>query len=214
MMDALKIAEKKCRGRPASFDREKLVAQVMELFWERGYSNLSLIEISRATGLSRASLYNAFETKEALFLEVFEQYLAQSPETILADIRDGDPVGPVLYRFFDAISTMLASDSKHRGCLAVNCMAEPLPEDSALGRVLTAMQEKKRRMFKMLVQKAIRQKELSKNTDAQVVANILQAFLNGLSISSKNGVPAEELQAMSRTFLKNIGFADASAEAE
>lgn len=211
-MDTEKITEKKCRGRPASFDREQLVAQVLELFWERGYSNLSLNEVARATGLTRASLYNAFETKEALFLEVFEQYLAHSPEAILADICEGDPVGPALYRFFDAVSTMLATDRKHRGCLAVNCMTEKFPEDSAPGIALAGMQDKKRRLFKMLIQQAIAQKELSENTDAQVMANMLQVFLNGLSIFSKNGVPVEDLQAMSKTFLKNIGFADPSAK--
>ena len=211
-MDAEKITEKKCRGRPVTFDREQLVTQVMELFWERGYSNLSLNEVARATGLTRASLYNAFETKEALFLEVFEQYLAQSPEAILANIGDGDPVGPALYRFFDTISTMLATDSKHRGCLAVNCMTEQLPEDSVLRRALAGMQDKKRRFFKMLMQKAIEQKELPENTDAQVTANMLQAFLNGLSIFSKNRAAAEGLQAMSKTFLKNLGFADPSAK--
>lgn len=211
-MDDMKITKKKCRGRPVSFNRKQLVAQVMELFWEHGYSNLSLNEVARATGLTRASLYNAFETKEALFLEVFEQYLAQSPEAILADLGDGDPVGPALYRFFDTISTMLATDSKHRGCLAVNCMTEQLPDDSVLRRALAGMQDKKRGLFKMLMQKAIARKELPDGTDAQVMANVLQAFFNGLSIFSKNGASAEELQAMSRAFLKNIGFADLSAD--
>ncbi len=213
-MDIEKIAEKKCRGRPASFDRDQLIAQVMELFWERGYNNLSLNEVARATGLTRASLYNAFETKEALFLEVVEQYLAKSPEAGLADIGDGEPVGPALYRFFATISTMLAADSKHRGCLAVNCLTEQLPEDSPLGRTLAGMQEKKRRIFKMLMQKAITQKEVPESTDAQVTANMLQAFLNGLSLFSKNGIPAKDLQAMSKTFLKNIGFVESSAEVE
>ena len=207
------ITEKKCRGRPASFDREQLVAQVTELFWERGYNNLSLNEVARATGLTRASLYNAFETKEALFLEVVEQYLARSPEAALADIRDEEPVGPALYRFFDTVSTMLAADSRHRGCLAVNCLTEQLPEDSPLGTALAGMQNKKREIFTMLIRQAIRQKEVPESTDAQVTANMLQAFLNGLSLFSKNGVPVEDLQAMSRTFVKSMGFAEPSAEA-
>lgn len=211
-MDTENITGKKCRGRPASFDRGQLVAQVMELFWERGYSNLSLNEVARATGLTRASLYHAFETKEALFLEVFEHYLARSPEAMLADIGEGDPVGPALYRFFDTISTMLATDGRRRGCLAVNCLTEQFAEDSVLGKALAEKEEKKRRLFKMLMQKAIAQKEVPEDTDAQVTANLLQVFLNGLSLFAKNKVPAADLMAMSGTFLQNLGFADPSAE--
>lgn len=213
-MDTEKITEKKCRGRPPSFDREQLVAQVLDLFWERGYGKLSLNEVARATGLTRASLYNAFKTKEALFLEVFEQYLTNSPEAVLADICDGEPVGPALYHFFEAVSTMLASDSQHRGCLAVNCLTEKFPEDSALGTALAAMQDNKRRLFKVLMQKAIAQQELSADTDAEVTANMLQAFLHGLSMFSTTGLSVEDLQAMSKTFLKNIGFADPAAKVE
>jgi len=210
-MDTEKTAGKKCRGRPASFDREQLLTQVMDLLWERGYSSLSLNEVARATGLTRASLYNAFATKEALFLEVIEQYLAGSPERILEDLRDEEPVGPALYRLFDHVSRLLATDSKHRGCLAVNCMTEQLPENSELGAALMDMYERKRRLFKRLLQKAIAQNELPRDSDAKVMANMLQAFMNGLSIFSKQGVDEVELRDMSRTFLKKIGFAEPSA---
>jgi TetR/AcrR family transcriptional repressor of nem operon len=210
-MDTEKVAGKKCRGRPASFDRDQLITQVMELFWERGYANLSLNEVARATGLTRASLYNAFATKEALFLEAIEQYQAHSPERLLEDLGDDDPVGPALYRMFDAISQHLAADSKHRGCLAVNCMTEQLPDTTELGAALAAMHKRKRRLFQKVIQKAIVRQELPESTGVEVCANILQAFLNGLSVYSKNGAAEQELLAMSRTFLKNMGFVEPSA---
>lgn len=210
-MNREKTAGKKCRGRPASFDREQLISQVMELFWERGYNNLSLNEVARATGLTRASLYNAFATKEALFLEVIEQYLAESSEKILEDIGDDDPVGPALYRMFEKICQHLAADSKHRGCLAVNCMTEQLPDNTEVGAALAKMQNRKRLLFRKVIQKATAQQELPDDTDVEVIANMLQTFMNGLSLFSKRGGTEAELWAMSRTFLKNMGFAEPSA---
>lgn len=201
-------APKKCRGRPASFDRDQLISQVMELFWERGYNNLSLNEIAKATGLTRASLYNAFETKEALFLEAINQYSADSPDKILEQIGKGDPVGPVFFRLFDKASKNLAADNKHRGCLAVNCMSELIPGNSELGDTLAQMQIDQRKLLELLIRQAIDQKELPEDTKPETTANIIQAFLSGFSIFSKNGVSEAKLQVMAHDFLKNLGFSD------
>jgi hypothetical protein len=37
---------------------------------------------------------------------------------------------------------------------------------------------------------------------------MIQAFMSGFSVFSKNGMPEEKLQAMCRGFLKNLGFAE------
>ncbi len=202
------IAPKKCRGRPASFDRNELISQVMELFWERGYNNLSLNEIAKATGLTRASLYNAFKTKASLFLEAINQYSTNSPGKILTQIRKGDPVGPVFFRLFSDASKNLAADSKHRGCLAVNCMSELIPGNSELGDTLAKMQVEQRTLIELLIRQAIDQKELPGDTESETTADIIQAFLSGFSIFSKSGVSEQKLQAMAHSFLKHLGFND------
>lgn len=197
---------KKCRGRPATFDRDELIAQVMELFWERGYGNLSLNEVARVTGLSRASLYNAFATKEALFLEVIERYLAGSPERILKEIGEGDAVGPALHRLFETVADQLAGDGRHRGCLAVNCMTEQFSDCPEVAEALEKMNAHKKELFKGLMVQAIAQHEVPEDTDPHVTANMLQAFMYGLSLYSRNGVTREELRSMAGTFLQRLGF--------
>ncbi len=201
-----KIAAKKPRGRPASFDREELVAQVMELFWEKGYRNLSLNEIAKETGLTRASLYNAFETKEALFLESVKYYFSSSPDAALDHIKSGDPVGPVFYRLFDEASISRAADQKRRGCLAINCISELIATNTELGNILAEMYDGRRKLMKKLIKQAIVQKELPVDTNPETTANMIQAFMSGFSIFSKNGMSEKKLQAMCHGFLENVGF--------
>lgn len=207
-MKELKTKTKKCRGRPASFDREELITQVMELFWERGYNNLALNEIAKETGLTRASIYNAFKTKEALFLEAINHYFAGSPDAVLDHIKKGDPVGPAFYQLFDEASSSRAADKKRRGCLAVNCMSELMTSNSELGKTLCGMFDGRRRLMQNLILQAVEQKELPEETDAETAANMIQAFMSGFSVFSKNGIAEEKLQAMCRGFLKNLGFAE------
>jgi len=201
-----KTAAKKYRGRPTTFNREALVAKVMELFWERGYNNLPLNEIAKQTGLTRASLYNAFGTKEALFLEAVRYYFSSSPEAALDRIKSGDPVGPVFFRLFDEASKSRAADEKRRGCLATNCISELIASKTELGKTLAEMYDGRRKLIKKLIKQAIRQKELPDETDPETTANMIQTFMSGFSIFSKNVVSEKKLQAMCHDFLEKIGF--------
>lgn len=66
------------RGRPALFQPDRVVEQVADLFWARGYDGVSLSDITSATGLSKSSLYNSFGDKDALFTAALSRYHAQT----------------------------------------------------------------------------------------------------------------------------------------
>ena len=198
--------DKKPRGRPSCFDREKLLDQVMELFWDRGYANVSFNEIGHAVGLTRASLYNAFETKEALFIEALEQYLKNSPAAALENIEKDDLVGPALYSFFKDLAKTYAADHKNRGCMAVNCMNELMNGDEDLNKHVAKMYEDLKKRLKTLIQQAIDQKELPKDTDVEVTANMILVFMNGFSVFSKSKTSEVKLKFIARNFMDKIGF--------
>jgi AcrR family transcriptional regulator len=61
-------------ARPRSFDREVALEQAMLLFWEKGYEETSIGDLTRAMGIAAPSLYAAFGDKRALFEEAVERY--------------------------------------------------------------------------------------------------------------------------------------------
>lgn len=194
------------RGRPSKFDRNELLDAVMALFWQVGYSNLSFNEIAKAVGLTRASLYNAFETKEQLFLESLSRYFLQAPDTVLDRVQEGDVVGEALYSVFEASCKIRSTNTTPRGCMAVNCMNELLSQQTPLSQTLENMYEQRRLLLKSLVAMAKRQGELNKTVDEEVTANMILAFMGGFSVFSKKAISEEELLKMCRQFLENIGF--------
>lgn len=206
--NAKKLLEKKCRGRPCTFDRNELLMRVMHLFWERGYNDLSFNEIAKETGLTRASLYNAFESKENLLIEAINLYFTQPPNSILGNIQRGEAVGPAFYQLFDEVSKARASGEKHRGCLIINCLNELISKECNLSQTLSEMYEQRRSLIEKLIQQAIEQNELPPETDPKTTANILFAFITGFSIFSKNGMDEKTLNEMCHKFLRQVGFKD------
>lgn len=200
--------EEKRRGRPVTFDREEMIEQIMNLFWERGFSGLSFNEIAKETGLTRASLYNAFESKDALLIEVLKHYFVGSPDASLDKIEEGEPVGPAFYKMFNHACKWRASDKKHRGCLAINCLTELMGGSSDLSQTLRDMYENRRTLIVKLIKQAIKQKELPPDTEPDAVGSMILAYLSGFNTFSKNGASEAKLRRMCHTFLKQIGFKD------
>ncbi len=198
--------EKKNRGRPSIFNRQEVLEKAMNLFWENGYRNLSFNEIAQETGLTRASLYNAFQDKESLFIEAFDHYFMQSPDHILQNIEDGQPIGPAFVLVFKSAANAFGKDDKKRGCMGVNCMNELMNGDDELSQHVGKMYEKYKNFLNDLVKKAVRQGEIPQNTDTQVVANLILTFMNGFSVMSKSKSNEEQLNDMALLFLQNIGF--------
>src|ERR1700677_1900881 len=70
-------------ARPRGFDRDQALATAMRLFWERGYEDTSISDLTRAMGIGPPSLYAAFGDKECLFNEAVECY-ASGPGALVA----------------------------------------------------------------------------------------------------------------------------------
>lgn len=105
------------------FDEKKVLAEVLDVFWKKGWSYTSMADLANAAGVQRGSLYNAYGGKEELFLLAFEQYatrfLGEASRALEeADARDA------LSRFFDVAITNMTSGAPPRGCLTTKTAAE------------------------------------------------------------------------------------------
>src|SRR6266550_4618059 len=60
--------------RPREFDHDDVLRIAFDQFWRKGVRGTQLSDIARDAGVQRGSLYNAFGSKEALFLQAYERY--------------------------------------------------------------------------------------------------------------------------------------------
>ena len=57
------------------FDEKEVLTKAMDLFWKQGYAATSIQDLVAYLGINRASMYDTFGGKEALFSMAFEQYI-------------------------------------------------------------------------------------------------------------------------------------------
>lgn len=112
------------RGRPREFDMDTALDAAMELFWTKGYEATSMQDVVDALGVHRASLYNAFGDKEALFLRVLGQYGRRYGGDPLRALQAEVEPRAALQAMFDTIVSRLTDPALPRGCLMANSALE------------------------------------------------------------------------------------------
>jgi TetR/AcrR family transcriptional regulator, transcriptional repressor for nem operon len=130
-------------ARPREFDEAAVLDAVMECFWRRGYDATSIRDLIEATGITGASLYNAFGDKRS----IYERALGLYVETSIADrIRRCEEMPPrqAIQSFFSEIIKRSVTGTDNRGCMLVNAAMEVAPRDLefqlSVGDVLTEIE--------------------------------------------------------------------------
>lgn len=117
--------------RPREFDQDDVLRIAFEQFWRKGVRGTSLSDIARDAGVQRGSLYNAFGSKEALFLCAYERYASE----YLASIRKSLGSGTLRQRltaYFDLTIRNFRSGSPSRGCPTTRGLMELASEGDGL----------------------------------------------------------------------------------
>jgi TetR/AcrR family transcriptional repressor of nem operon len=121
------------RGRPALFDQDRVIEQITDLFWDRGYDGVSMTDITSKTGLSKSSLYNSFGGKDVLFktaLTRYHQQTVQAGADWLAANDGSDPMEK-LDQLLSGPADDVYGRQDARGCFLCNTSAD----GSAEGRI-------------------------------------------------------------------------------
>jgi TetR/AcrR family transcriptional regulator, copper-responsive repressor len=158
-------------GRPKNFSREEVLEKAIRVFWKRGFSDTSVQDLERATGVNKSGLYSEFRDKEDLFVESLRYYLAaQQKRGLLIE----QPLG---WRNIEAfLKRGPHSKEEQKGCFSVSSMREfaILPDEAH------AIVAQNRATMKRLLVKNI-EAEGSK-MDPESVAEMVLVFFSGLCI--------------------------------
>ncbi|MEO6713734.1 MAG: TetR/AcrR family transcriptional regulator [Mycobacteriales bacterium] len=183
-------------GRPRGFDRDQAVVGAMHAFWEYGFDGTSLERLREAMGgISSASFYAAFGSKEALYREAVARYL-ETHGRVATALRD-ETLAPRA-RLETALrdSARMQADPSHpTGCM-VALAAATRSNDSSVAHELTARERAaNRHAIRECVRSAVDSGELGPDTDIDGLATLFDGLLVGISIAARDGVGAASLDA-------------------
>ena len=115
-------------ARPREFDEDAVLDAAMQCFWARGYDSTSVKDLIENTGLTAASLYNAYGDKRAMFRTALDRYVEKSVGARLGRC-EGLPPREAISSFFDDILRRSLGDRERKGCMIVNSALEMAPHD-------------------------------------------------------------------------------------
>jgi TetR/AcrR family transcriptional repressor of nem operon len=190
-------------ARPRKFKEQDVMAAVRRTFNETGYHGTSVDDLSRATGLSKGSLYSAFGDKETLFRRVFEEYCASSDESAAARVEGPDD------QALDRIRDWLRSPEgcpDRRGCLLAKTTAELAWENEAVADRSLAAFRTLIDSCAELVEKAQRAGHLDPAADPQVLGGLIVTTHRGLEALTKAGIDPDTLNRIADAAIDSIAL--------
>jgi AcrR family transcriptional regulator len=123
------VQKSKSRGRPRAYDPGAALDSAAQLFWEQGFADATLDDLSEAMGMGRPSIYNAFGDKESLFLRALERFRDTIGASPLRAFAQADSIREALDALFRQTVEYTTADASHLGCLLGNIApATALPD--------------------------------------------------------------------------------------
>ncbi|MCD0482401.1 TetR/AcrR family transcriptional regulator [Streptacidiphilus sp. ASG 303] len=190
-------------GRPRKFSEQDVLATVHRQFNETGYHGTSVDDLSRATGLSKGSLYGAFGDKQALFQRIFEEYCANSDEGAAALLEGPED------QALDRLRKWLTVPDNHTGrpgCLLAKATAELASENDAIATRSLAAYEVLLDSCRRLVEQAQRAGHVDPATDAEALGGLILTTQRGLEALAKAGVDAKTRNRIADAAIDSIAL--------
>lgn len=179
--------------RTKAFDEKEVLEKAMELFWRQGYHATSIQNLVDHLGINRASLYDTYGGKEALFEKAFDRYVAVSSLEAIKLLDRHDSVKAAFREFFLLAAVEAARDKENRGCFVVNTTTELVPNEEKWSKRVKENRQAFEKLFLKYLRKGVAGKEINADKDLKAIASYFFTFYNGLKVVSKIHPSEEEL---------------------
>ncbi|MFY9741694.1 MAG: TetR/AcrR family transcriptional regulator [Candidatus Sulfotelmatobacter sp.] len=197
------------RQRRGAETRLRLFRCALQLFAERGYSNVTVEDITEAADVGKGTFFNYFESKDQVLSVMAEIQLGKVKEA-LALAEDGErTIGSVLHRLF----LHSAEEPGRSPDLARALLSSFLASEGVRRRMANNLAFEGRKMLAQIVATGQKRGEIDSRLKKQNVAlQIQQAFMGTLLLWSLEGKPA--LQASAEASFQHFWRAVAASSQE
>ncbi|MFY0646647.1 TetR/AcrR family transcriptional regulator [Sulfitobacter geojensis] len=116
--------------RTKSHSRENLLDSALDTFWKTGYHVVSMGDLVRETGVSRAGIYSDFGGKENLFHACLDRYQEVVVTPAFAPVEaEGAGIDGIKDYFDNLLARFEETGGFGTGCLVGNTLSQ-IPEDA------------------------------------------------------------------------------------
>jgi AcrR family transcriptional regulator len=198
-METLKTPAAKRLGRPLSFDREKALNAALLQFWQTGYETTSVAELTHAMSITAPSLYTAFGDKESLFLECLQKYANPGPKTTPELIAEAPSARQAAQQLLELSARWFTQQDTPAGCLVASAASSGSVNSQRVRAALKSIRDANRKALQKRAERDIRQGRLPGTANAQALASMTMAIIQGMSTLARDGLGQKALLDLART---------------
>lgn len=171
-------------GRPREFDEVAVLDKAVQCFWNQGYEATSVRDLINETGLTGASLYNAFGDKRALYQKALDHYVSRSVAQRI-QLCDALPPREAIDAFFADVVKRSLSDRQHKGCMLVNAALESAPHDPEFQEIVARVLRQIENFFFKHLSAGQANESIRKSAPPEVLAKHLLGVLMGVRVLAR-----------------------------
>jgi AcrR family transcriptional regulator len=182
------------RGRPTTFDRSAALHQAMTLFWERGYEGASFDDLTAAMGISPSSFYNSFGSKERLYQEATEAYMASAGKWFTGELNADTDAKTAFHRVLTAAAREFTQNDLPTGCMISLACTQVPPALTCLRDTMVRYRWAAQAAMAARIQRGVDEGEVPKDTNVEALAAFYSALSRGMAVQARDGASRERLQ--------------------
>jgi AcrR family transcriptional regulator len=183
-------------GRPREFDRDAALEAAMLLFWRKGFAATSMNDLCGAMDVRSPSLYAAFGSKEALYLEAVEHYVQTIGASVWDKLAQGATARAGVERLLlTGSETLPESRTKPAGCMAMlSAVGDEWP--AMITDVVRKVRLEVLNQLRARLETAVAEGELAAATDIDGLSRFYLGVFQGMALQARDGASRAELRAV------------------
>ncbi|PSU79573.1 TetR/AcrR family transcriptional regulator [Photobacterium phosphoreum] len=165
--------------RSAEFDRDQVLRSAMDVFITKGYSNTSMQDLKKATGLHPGSIYCAFNNKRGLLLAALEHYRDQRYAQFVTLFSQSSSVISAIESYLEHVVDECERE-QIKDCLLQKALSELAQQDVEVADVISQMLKQWQQTLAEQLALAQQRHEINDQRDSQQLAQFLVMGIYGL----------------------------------
>mgnify|MGYP006430697829 CR=1 FL=1 len=181
--------------RNARYDRHIALDKAVHLFWARGYHATSMKQIEQAMDMRPGSIYATFGSKDELFSEALDAYVANGSMGLGDLLKQQDSIIDTLQDYLRNIALACYPDSAEpsRACMLVKTLLEASYTHTKIADQANTLLDGIEQSIADALERARDQGELNPRTDCRRLARLIQAQIMGLRAFAQRDIDPSEV---------------------
>lgn len=177
----------------------------MEVFWSKGFEGAQVADLTAVMGINPPSFYGAFGSKEAIFREALELYLATIGVRSITALNDTPHARDAVRAMLVASAETALAAPQSAGCLASIGMVN-VSHNHQLRSEMSALRRTNVDRVRLRIERGVSDGQLPQGLNVEGLGIFYGAVVQALSLQAQDGATRDELMATVEGAMRALDF--------